>query len=183
MMRSPTLRKLILALVLVLGAWTATRPVPAWAQQLGEGMERSGLLDIRNDNERRVFSDLLCTCGCPRETIATCTCGFATGFRQEVRAMMARGLTEEDIKAEWVRQHGPAALAIPSSEGSGKLLYVVPLVAIMGMAVVVIMTLRRFRKRDVEIAGGKNPGPAVAGGARDEYDAKLDDELRQLDDE
>jgi cytochrome c-type biogenesis protein CcmH len=156
-------------------------PTVALAQQLGEGMERGGVLDIHNEEERRVFGDLQCTCGCPRESIATCTCGFASGFRSEVRAMMARGLTQEEIKAEWVRRHGPEALTVPPNSGANRLLYVAPLAIIAGMAGFAVMLLRRFRARDDQKANAA--APPIAGAKRDEYDDKLDEELKQLDDE
>ena len=99
----------------------------AAAQAGNEGMDRSGILDIRGDDERRFFSSLLCTCGCPRESIATCTCGFASGFRSDVRAMIAQGLTIEQVKAEWVRRYGPASLAVPPNGGFDRFLYLGPL--------------------------------------------------------
>ncbi len=156
-------------------------PGVALAQQLGEGMDRTGTLDIRSDEERRVFGDLQCTCGCPRESIATCTCGFAAGFRTEVRAMMARGLTEEEIKAEWVRRNGPQALTVPTNSGFNRLLYLAPLAIIAGMGTIAVFLLRHLRRRGVENAA--SAAPTVAGAKRDEDDYKLDEELRQLDDE
>ena len=159
----------------------AAAPRLARAQQLGEGMERGGVLDIHNEEERRSFGDLQCTCGCPRESIATCTCGQAGGFRNEVRAMMARGLNQEEIKAEWVRRYGPQALTVPPNSGANRLLYVAPLVMVAGMGGFAVMLLRRFRQREDQKALAA--APPVAGAKRDEYDDKLDEELKQLDDE
>jgi cytochrome c-type biogenesis protein CcmH len=168
------------AFVAALLAAATAAPAAALAQQLGEGMDRTGTLDIRSDEERRVFGDLQCTCGCPRESIATCTCGFASGFRSEVRAMMAEGMTQEQIKAEWVRRHGPQALTVPENSGFNRFLYIAPLAVIAGMGWFAVSVLRRLRRRESERAAA---APAVAGGKRDEYDDKLDEELRQLDDE
>src|SRR5258708_7295636 len=97
--RRQNLRSILLALAALVAVVAGLRfPGAALGQQPpSEPMERTGILDIRTDEERKVFGDLLCTCGCPRETIATCTCGFANGFRQEARTMMAQGLTQEDI--------------------------------------------------------------------------------------
>lgn len=152
----------------------------AYAQQLGEGMDRTGTLDIRNDEERRVFGDLQCTCGCPREAISTCTCSYAAGFRSEVRAMLAKGMTEEEIKAEWVRRNGPQSLTVPANTGHD-MLYVAPAVAVAGMGAFAVLLLRRFRRHADEKAAVT--AAPVAGGKRDEYDDKLDEELKQLDDE
>jgi cytochrome c-type biogenesis protein CcmH/NrfF len=143
-------------------------------------MDRSGVLDIRSEEEKRVFADLQCTCGCPRESIATCTCGVASGFRADVRAMMARGMTQEEIKAEWVRRYGPQALTVPENVGTNRLVYMAPLAAIVGMGAVAVGVLRRFRRQ-----AAQKPAPAAGAPAtkRDEYDDKLDEELRQLDDQ
>ncbi len=174
-------RTFLRALLSVPPAVLLAAPAVALAQQLGEGMERGGVLDIHNEDERRSFGDLQCTCGCPRESIATCTCGQASGFRAEVRAMMARGLTQEEIKAEWVRRYGPQALTVPPNSGANRVLYVAPLLAIAGMGGIAVMMLRRFRQRDDQKALAA--APPVAGARRDDYDDKLDEELKQLDDE
>ena len=175
-------RALLRALVSASAAAAVAVPAVALPQdQPVDGMDRSGVLDIRSDEERRVFNHLQCTCGCPRESIATCTCGFAGGFRSEVRAMMAKGMTLEEIKAEWAQQHGPQALMVPSNSGANRLLYIVPLGAIVLMAGFAVSLLGRLRKREeARVAAA----PAVSkGGARDAYDEKLDEELKQLDDE
>ena len=114
-------RAFVRALVSAPLAALAAAPAVALAQQLGENMDRGGTLDIRSDEERSVFKQLECTCGCPRESIATCTCAFAAGFRNEVRAMMARGMTLEEIKAEWARRGGPQALMVPTNSGANRL--------------------------------------------------------------
>jgi cytochrome c-type biogenesis protein CcmH len=170
-MRTRMRRRAFLSIVPVLVA------LPALAS--AQGMDRSGVLDIRSEEEKRVFADLQCTCGCPRESIATCTCGMASGFRSDVRAMMARGMTQEEIKAEWVRLYGPQALTVPENVGTNRLLYIAPLAAIVGMGAVAVGVLRSFRRH-----AKQKPAPAAGVAAkRDEYDDKLDEELRQLDDQ
>ncbi len=149
---------------------------------MGKGMDRSGVLDIRSDEERRVFSALQCTCGCPRESIVTCPCGFAHDFRIEVREMMAKGMSLEDIKAEWVRQHGPGAMMVPPNVGGNRLLYILPLLMIAGMAAFAVTVLRRFRRGGVKAEARAAAAPAPRGGT-DAYDEKLDDELKKLDEQ
>jgi cytochrome c-type biogenesis protein CcmH/NrfF len=173
-------RTFLRSLLSLPSAALAAAPAVALAQQLGEGMDRAGTLDIRSDDERRVFGDLQCTCGCPREAISTCTCGIAAGFRSDVRAMMAKGMTEEEIKAEWVRRYGPQALTVPPNTGANRLLYVAPLLAIAAMGAFAIAVLRRFRRQaDAKSVAAAAP---VAETAHDEYDDKLDEELERLDD-
>lgn len=179
-------RSILFAIALGATAITLRFPSVARGQDLadmGKTMDRSGVLDIRNDEEKRVFSALQCTCGCPRESIVTCPCSFAHDFRIEVRAMMAKGMTLEEIKAEWVRQHGPGAMMVPTNEGANRFLYIAPLVMIIGMAAFAVMTLRRFRRGGVSAQARAAAATGPKGGAADAYDEKLDDELKKLDDQ
>jgi cytochrome c-type biogenesis protein CcmH len=160
-------------------------PSPAWGQ--GQAMnhgDRTGLIGARTDAERQAFSALACRCGgCPNEALITCPCAYADGYRNDIRAMIARGMTLEDIKKEWEKRFGADALTAPPNSGGTRALYVVPPILIVAFAGFVVMVLRRFRRRDEE----KSHAAAAAGGAplssgeHDEYDDKLDDELKQLD--
>jgi cytochrome c-type biogenesis protein CcmH len=182
--RRRIVRSIVLAAALCAALVSLRFSTSAFAQDMGDmgkGMDRSGVLDIRNDEEKRVFSALQCTCGCPRESIVTCPCGFAHDFRIEVRAMMAKGMTLEEIKTEWVRQHGPGAMMVPTNEGANRFLYIAPLVMIMGMAAFAVTVLRRFRRGGVN-ASARAAAVSTTSADADDYDAKLDDELKQLDD-
>jgi len=107
--------------LLALAAATAAAAVPAAAHaqpKMAEGMARGGSVMIQNETERRVFADLLCMCGgCQRESLAVCNCGIADDYRDQVRAMMAEGLSAEQIKAKWRRTRGPtgSSTSRPSS--------------------------------------------------------------------
>jgi cytochrome c-type biogenesis protein CcmH/NrfF len=184
--RRRIVRSIVLVVALVASLASLRFTTSAFAQDMGDmgkGMDRSGVLDIRNDEERRVFTALQCTCGCPRESLVTCPCGFAHDFRIEVRAMMAKGMTLEEIKTEWVRQHGPGAMMVPTNEGANRFLYIFPLVVIMGFAAVAVTVLRRFRRGGVNAsARAAAATTANADAGPDAYDAKLDEELKQLED-
>lgn len=175
-------RSILLAVALCAALVALRFPGLAAAQQPGMSMDRSGVLDIRSDEEKRIFTTLQCTCGCPRESIASCTCGSAANFRVEVREMMAKGMSHEDIKAEWVRQHGTGSMMVPTNEGANRFLYILPLLMIAGMAAFAITVLRRFRRGGVNAQARAAAASTPKGGA-DAYDEKLDDELKKLDDQ
>ncbi|WP_437528219.1 cytochrome c-type biogenesis protein CcmH [Sorangium sp. So ce726] len=158
-------------------------PEFAHGQQLGEGMQRSGVVGIANDIERKLFWSLICTCGCPRETLGTCTCGTAHERRDQLRAALASGLSIEAIQAAYAERYGAEALAVPPNKGSQRLLYLLPLGAIVVGAGIVVATLRRWKRRSDEAgAAGQQRSPkGVVPGARDDYDDKLDEELKSLD--
>ncbi|WP_437674960.1 cytochrome c-type biogenesis protein [Sorangium sp. So ce131] len=175
----------VIALVVLLRS-----PEFAHGQQLGQGMDRTGVVGIQNETERKLFWSLICTCGCPRETLGTCTCGFAHERRDELREALAEGRSVEDIQAAYVERFGSAALAVPPNKGSQRLLFLFPLAAIALGAGLVVVTLRRWKRRSDEAAAAARASTAapgaggddrVAPGERDRYDDKLDDELKSLD--
>ncbi|WP_437811837.1 cytochrome c-type biogenesis protein [Sorangium sp. So ce1078] len=167
----------VIALVVLLRS-----PEFAHGQQLGEGMLRSGTVGIQNETERKLFWSLICTCGCPRETLGTCTCGTAHERRDQLRAALASGLSIEAIQAAYAERYGAEALAVPPNKGSQRLLYLFPLGAILVGAGIVIVTLRRWKRRSDEAgAAGERSRKGVVPGARDDYDDKLDEELKNLD--
>lgn len=190
MKRPSLLARAVVLAALALFSFAAPPPRVASAQQMMEGMGR-GVVGPMTDKERVLFSDLLCTCGgCQRESIATCTCDFAADRREKVRGWIKSGMSDEQVKAEYVKEYGPEALAVPPNEGSSRLVYIAPLVAIVVMAFVAVTVLKRLRGKDDD-AGGDEPKPKPktspeqgenekkSEGERDEYDKRLDDELEE----
>jgi cytochrome c-type biogenesis protein CcmH/NrfF len=177
---------ILLAASIAVLAWLRSPPLALGQSLNHSATERDGLINITSEAERLAFGSLTCCCGgCPHEVLLTCPCGYADGYREDIRAMITRGMSLEQIKAEWVKRYGPEALTVPPNSGANRFLYLVPLVIIVAAAAFVILTLRHFRRREEE----RDRAAAVAGGAplpaaaHDEYDDKLDDELRQLDQE
>ncbi len=165
----------------LLAGMSLLAPAPASGQEIGLGMDRTGTVGIQSDTERLLFWSLLCTCGCPRETLGTCTCGFAHERRRELRSELGGGKTVEQIQAWYVKRFGTQALAVPPDTGGSRALYLAPLFAIVAGAGLIIVTLRRWQARGDADAAARKPAPAQKAGENDAYDAKLDDELRNLD--
>jgi cytochrome c-type biogenesis protein CcmF len=168
-----------------LGLLLAFLPAPAYAQAGMDDMH-SGTIRIDNEHERDIFSSLRCMCGCPRDLLSTCNCSaFAEPARQEIRRQIADGMTKEQILHSYQAAHGTESLAVPPNEGALRAIYAVPLVAFFGGAVGLGVTVRRWQLRSAqkhpkaafETSGAKVPPT----GARDEYDRRLDEELRDLD--
>jgi cytochrome c-type biogenesis protein CcmH len=155
--------------------------------QLAGDMEGSHPIGIENETQRQLFYSLICMCGCPRETLGTCPCNFAHTRRLELKAALADGKSVETIQDEYVARYGPQALAVPRDKGAARLVWAAPLVAIVGGAFGLVFVLKRWRRRAEEDAAAealaakkakKSKSPEEA---RDDYDDKLDQELRELD--
>lgn len=160
----------------------------ATAQQLGEGMKRTGTVGIASEDERRLFYSLICTCGCPRETLGTCTCDFAHARRDELRGLLDQDKKIEEIQELYAKRYGMHALAVPPNTGGSRALWAVPLLAIAVGAGGVLLALRRWKRRGGPPPGGPSggsggDGPAGGSGERprDAYDDRIDRELEELD--
>lgn len=175
--RSP-LHIALLASATLGAAWLTIDPSIALGQHSGG----NGTVTIENEAERQLFWSLICSCGCPRETLGTCPCDFGSARREEMRGLLKSGMSVEQVQDAYVARYGSRYLAVPRNEGTKRLLWIVPSVAILIGAGVVVMTLRRWKRRGDELdrtkKKGKGEGPPPAEQKRDQYDDRLDDELR-----
>lgn len=182
-----SLRKIIYAAAFALAFAASLATMPSSGQEIGQGMVRSGLVGIENETERTVFWSLICTCGCPRETLGTCTCPWAHDRRAELRQQLKDGLSVEQVQQQYAQRFGSQALAVPPSKGGNRLLYVVPLIVIAAGAGLVITILRKWSGKRTPLAAPAAGGAPVSAPntkpSRDDYDDKLDEELRRMDDE
>jgi c-type cytochrome biogenesis protein CcmF len=169
-----------------LGIFLALMPVPAFAQT--GATQHAGSVQMDNPKEKAVFGALRCMCGtCPRELLSTCACSTADQTRERLRARLAKGDTAEQIINEYTAEYGTAALAIPPDKGAMKAIYVAPLFAIAGAGLGLAIMLRRWRSNntaaneDEKAAAKKNKKKGESEPKRDEYDDRIDAELRDLD--
>ncbi len=160
----------------------ALYPAISLAQGEGASSLHAGSVEMRNETERALFGALRCMCGtCPRDLLSTCACSTAQEAREELRSKLARGESPEQIIGEYQKAFGVEALSIPPNRGAMRAIYAVPLVAIVGGAVGLGLTVARWRTRPRRESSAPRRGvaPDVL---RDEYDGRLDDELTGLDD-
>jgi cytochrome c-type biogenesis protein CcmH/NrfF len=156
---------------------TLRSPGPAFGQ-----MAEFGEVKIRNDSERILFRGLLCPCGvCTRRALDECRCGTAHQAREAIHRDIDSGMTLDQIRTRYGEKYGQEFLAIPPNEGGNRLLYIAPILAMAVGGAFVILALRRWRRREDEAQPAAGPSAAVDAGQRDDYDDRLDDELRKLD--
>ncbi len=150
---------------------------PARAQT----MSHTGTVHIANDVERSIFGSLRCMCGgCPRDLLSTCPCETADEARENIREKLRAGEARDQIIAEYSAEYGAEALSVPPNSGALKAIWAVPVAGIAVGAYGVVRLLRRWRG-----GGGAGGGGAIVppqAPARDAYDARLDEELKNLDD-
>jgi cytochrome c-type biogenesis protein CcmF len=163
----------------VFGVCIALAPTLAYGQ--ASSSLHAGTVEMHSPTERTIFTQLRCQCGgCPRLALSNCICGTAELARTRIRDQIARGDSVDTILATYVEEHGASSLTIPPNQGSLRLIYAVPIAAAIGGLGVIAIAVRRWKRRDVDEHPASTKGPG--GNARDEYDAKLDEELKKLDD-
>ena len=158
-----------------MGLCIALMPTTAFAQHTSSTMPSGER--IRTPQEREIFTQLKCMCGgCAREPLSECVCGPSDQYREAIRQKLAAGETKDQIILAYVKENGSESLAYPQTS----LIYAAPLVAILGGGVGLAVMVRRWRAKDKHVGeGDAKARPAAA--TKDAYDARLDEELKDLD--
>ena len=102
----------------------------------------------------------------------------ADEIRAEIRRMLSEGQTSQQILDFYVAKYGERILASPRARGFNILAYALPYVSLgLGIAVLVLI-LRRLRTKVLAVDEATVPAPL----GDSKYTARLDRELRELDD-
>ncbi len=131
----------------------------------------------RSDFEREMQGSIICMCGtCGRQLLSECTCGTAHNMRLELSGLVSTGMDRDQIFDYYIEKYGSQEpLAAPIDEGFNRLAWLFPyLVGFSGVLLASGVAVRWSRQR---------PAFASAGQAAldPELEARLDDELRDLD--
>ena len=134
-------------------------------------------VEQRSALERRLEGEILCTCGC-RLPVGSCgmlNCSGHAGQTAKLKQFLSEGKDHDAVLAAFVEDFGSqAVLAAPIDKGFNRLAWLFPyLVAVFALLGVVVTARRWSRPAGHAVAGAAGLDPAL--------DARLDDELRNLD--
>ena len=130
----------------------------------------------RKELERKMEGRLMCTCGCkrPLNDCGMMNCGGHAVQTAKLQKLLAEGKNEEEIVAIFVRDAGSQdVLAAPLDGPFNRLAWLVPYLVALVALVAIAMTARRWSQPVPAMAGDRGLDPTL--------DARLDDELRNLD--
>jgi len=155
-------RSLVLLLAVLLCAGAALPALAAAAQP------RVSFPDIEDE----VMCD---TCNVPLNIAES---PRADQLRREIKAMIARGMTKPQIKAQLKSEYGPNILPLPPKKGFDLAAYIVPIAVAFGLLVLGLVLVPRWRRRTREL----DARPHAAAPPIDTVDeARLESELAQFD--
>lgn len=128
---------------------------------------------------QEVEEGLTCQCGCGL-TVANCNhpnCEFSVPARDQIEAMLHRGMTGPQVIAFFRHKYGEKILSAPTATGFNLLAWVMPFAALLGGGIFVAVALGRWRAHP-EIPAPA-PEPNTANGGDDELRRRLERDLRE----
>ena len=153
-------------------------PRPAHAQHVENA--QAVVVIPRTPLERELQREIICMCGtCGRKRIGECTCSMAAEMRDEVSRLVGEGKSREQVYEYYIAKFGSQEpLASPIDRGFNRLAWFVPyLVGTSGALGIALVALRWSRRPPV--SQGKSPAESAP--PDPDLDARLNDELRDLD--
>ncbi|GAP07620.1 uncharacterized protein related with biosynthesis of c-type cytochromes [Anaerolinea thermolimosa] len=128
-----------------------------------------------SDNDvNRVARQLYCPV-CENVPLDVCPTTACQEWRELIRLKLSEGWSDEQIKEYFAMQYGDRVLAEPPQRGLNWLIYVLPPVAILAGAVLVIRILRRMQAKPTPAEAA----PAVLLSPEDEYLKRVEEELKR----
>jgi cytochrome c-type biogenesis protein CcmH len=146
----------LLAGVMLAGAASAQQPTPS------------------DDQVNAIARQLYCPV-CENVPLDVCPTEACARWRETIRQQLAEGWTEAQIKDYFVQQYGARVLDEPPARGLNWLVYLLPPLAFLVAAMILVRALRAWRT-----APASGMGADQAAGD-DPYAARLEDELRRRD--
>ncbi len=137
------------------------------------------------DQIQAVARELYCPL-CNGVRLDNCDLQACVQMRQQISDRLTAGVSKEQIKQEFVAQYGPVVLGEPPREGLNWAIWLLPVVALIGGAVWIFMTLRGWTKEPggqasaAPAAEAKLPLTPSAHAESDDYLAQVDADLRRL---
>ena len=141
------------------------------------------------DEINAVARELYCPL-CNGVRLDTCELLACIQMRQVIADKLAAGVSEEQIKQEFVALYGPVVLGEPPRQGLDWLIWIAPALALVAGAAWLFYTLRRWTRQPAVAtatasAGGRQgPQPQAApivGQDGDDYARRVEADLAQID--
>jgi cytochrome c-type biogenesis protein CcmH len=136
-----------------------------------------GVTPLANPEVRRIGESLRCMCGCSY-TVTACNmpeCHGAKESRGLLLELVEKGLSEQEIQAEFVKRYGTVVLTAPPAEGFNVLAWVMPPLGI-GMGLIFLWWMIQRLRRPVPVA---EVDPAIL----NRYKASIEKDMDEFDDQ
>jgi len=130
---------------------------------------------VTDDDVNRVALTLYCPV-CQNVPLAVCETQACEQWREEIRALLGQGYTDDQIRQRFVQEYGQKTLGLPMPGIAYDLTVYLPYLVIALFGVIIGISLLMWRRR-VRV----QPVNETAAPNADEYHQRLEDEIRRLD--
>jgi cytochrome c-type biogenesis protein CcmH len=154
---------------LLFAAAVVTNPVSSQTPQPVE--------TVGDDQVNAVARELYCPV-CENTPLDVCPTRACADWRELIRQKLAEGWDSAQIKQYFAEQYGDRVLPVPPLRGLNWLVYLLPPVAILGGAFVLMVTLRRMRRTSPGHETGTEI-PTTQPSLNEKYLAQIEAELKQ----
>lgn len=129
-----------------------------------------------DDEVNAIAKQLFCPV-CENTPLDVCPTEACRQWRELIRTQLGQGWTEDQIKQYFVENYGARVLSEPPQQGLNWIVYILPPVLILAGAFLLLRAMRNWtHPAAVSAEAGKADEPESA---RDEYVARLEEELRK----
>jgi cytochrome c-type biogenesis protein CcmH len=155
--------------------WLALLLVGLGAGPLSAQDAPAPVREVTQNEVTEVARQLWCPL-CSGVRLDTCDLKACEQMRQEIKLKLEAGEDVESIKADFLAQYGPQILGEPPREGFNWLAWILPVVALAGSA---LFLLIRGRSLFVQQPRATATPAAPAATAEDRYARQLEEELKR----
>ena len=149
--------------------------LPAFAQ--------AGSGQVTDDEVNAIAKGLYCPI-CESTPLDVCATQACADWRQVIRTKLGEGQTEAEIKAYFLDQYGPRALAEPPRSGVTLMVRLLPILALIVGVIILMRYFRMFRKtttgETVAVASDETPNPVDEMQDGGDYRSRIESELRDM---
>ncbi len=133
---------------------------------------------VTDDQVNAVAQQLYCPV-CQNIPLDVCGTQACADWREEIRGMLAQGMTPDQIKVRFAAKYGQRVLGAPQQQGVNWVVWILPVVGILAGAVIVIALI--WRMAPGALAAEVKAQQAISYDDLDpEYVARLERELKEF---
>lgn len=154
--------RIVVALLMLAAITLAAQPRIPDAEQLVGVPAGQRLAGPDLDRRTTQVASLLRCPVCQGMSVADSPSEMAINMKRQVRELLARGYTEEQILSYFEQSYGQFVLLRPKFQGVNALVWILPIVALLIGLIVVVVKVRKLEAPAAPVKGGESEDPYVA---------------------
>ncbi len=132
-----------------------------------------------SDNAVNAIAKQLYCPVCENVPLDVCPTQACAQWRELIREKLSQGWNEEQIKTYFVQQYGDRVLATPPARGLNWLVYIIPPIAILAGVFILYRVFQSWKRPGAETFSSEPISGPPADKPEDDYEALLEEQLRQ----